>query len=127
MSVRDILFLCSFCAVLPFCFFRPFFGMLVWTVVSTLNPQSFTWSLTYKFTWAQAVAIPTLAGFVIFHPSWNRFFSRDLGIVVLLWLWFTFTTMNNTTQAIFSHFAGDTWYRWEQVSKIMLMAVITVL
>src|SRR5215203_4579383 len=127
MSLRDTIFVVAFVPCLPFCFFRPFFGILMWTVVSLLNPHSFTWSMMTEFPWALAVAAPTLAGAVFYSPNWKGFFSREVGFVILLWGWFTFTSLNNSSMPIFSHFAVDTWFRWRVVSKIFCMTLATVL
>src|SRR5260370_17037282 len=105
LPLRDILFLILFFGCLPFCFFRPFFGILMWTVVSLLNPHAFIWKMAHEFPWAMAVAIPTLIGAALFTRNWKNFFSRDVGLMVLLWVWFTFTTLYHTNQPVFAHFA----------------------
>lgn len=127
MGIRDIIVLTLIAASLPFCFLRPFFGILMWTFVSFLNPQSFTYGIAYQSPVAMAIAIPTLAGFLVFSPSWKGAFSRETLLLLVLWLWFTFTTIHNTQMTEFSYFAADTWRRWEFVSKILLMTVVTTL
>ena len=127
LPVRDIVVLTLILLSLPFCFFRPFFGVLVWMVISLLNPHRFTWGVMYyEFPVALVVAIPTLAGFLVFSPSFKRFFSRDVFLIVLLWCWFTLTTMRNTQMPLFQHFAPETWFRWVFVSKILLMTLATM-
>jgi len=126
MGARDILFLIIFFSALPFCLFRPMFGILMWTVVSLLSPHAFTWNIIYDFPWALLVAVPTLVGLAISRQEWRYFFSRDVWMLVLLWVWFTITTLRNTTMPEFQHFSADTWFRWGYVSKVMLMALVTV-
>jgi probable O-glycosylation ligase (exosortase A-associated) len=125
MSVRDIFVIVFIVGSLPFCFFRPFYGILLWTVVSILNPQQYTWGLLYAPV-SLAIAIPTLVGCLIFVHGWQNLFSKTEGLVVVLWLWFTFTTVACTRMPEFVHFADYTWYRWGFVSKIMVMALTTV-
>ncbi len=115
-----------FFACLPACFFRPFWGILMWTVVSLLNPHAFLWQVTREFPWALAVAIPTLAGYFCFSFEFRRLLARETFIILLLWIWFTITTLHNTQQPEFVHFAPDTWRRWQLVSKILLMTVATI-
>lgn len=98
----------------------------MWEIVSFLNPQRFTYGTAYYMPVGLAVAIPTLAGFIVFSPGWRRFLSRDLCFIVILWLWFTFTTLHNTGMEEFANFADDTWLRWEFVSKILMMTVVTI-
>ncbi len=126
MGIRDIIVLALLGASLPVCFFRPFFGILMWEIVSFLNPQRFTFGMAYNTPVDLAVAIPTLAGFIVFSPGWKRFFSRDVCLMVILWLWFTITTLRNTQMPEFTHFADDTWFRWQFVSKILLMTLVTI-
>jgi hypothetical protein len=37
MGIRDIVVLTFFVASVPFCFIRPFYGVLVWGIISFLN------------------------------------------------------------------------------------------
>ena len=124
-GMRDILFLPIFFLCLPVCFFNPYFGVLMWTVVSFLNPQKFMWGMAHHTPVAEFVAIPTVAGALFFWRGWRHLFTRDFGMVALLWLWFTFTTLNNTHQPEFMDFAPSTWFRWTFVSKVILMALLT--
>jgi probable O-glycosylation ligase (exosortase A-associated) len=125
-SIRDIVILGPIVASLPFCFARPFVGVLVWTVISLLNPHRFAWGFTSQLPVAQAVAIPTLAGFLLSSPDCRRFFSRNMLLLILLWVWFTVTTLRNTSNPLFEHFAPLTWFRWGFVSKILLMTLLMV-
>jgi putative inorganic carbon (HCO3(-)) transporter len=112
---------------LPVCFVRPFYGILLWTVIAFLNPQSFVWGSGSYFPWALAVAIPTLIGVPIFVRGWaHRLVSREFFLVFALWIWFTITSVVSTNTSFFLHHAGDTWFRWGFVSKILLMTVVTM-
>lgn len=125
MPVRDLIFTAVFLACLPACFFRPFWGVLMWTVVSLLNPHAFLWAVTNEFPWATLVAIPTLAGYVCFSFKLHRLMAREIFLIVALWGWFTFTSLYNTHQPEFAHFAQNTWQKWNFVSKILLMTLAT--
>jgi probable O-glycosylation ligase (exosortase A-associated) len=72
------------------------------------------------------VAIPTLVGPAFSKQEWRFFFGREIWVLALLWIWFTITTLRDTSMPEFMHFASDTWFRWGYVSKVMLMAVVTV-
>lgn len=124
MAVRDIIIIGSIIATLPVCFARPFFGIAMWTIVALLNPHRFGWGPAFPA--AEAVGIATLAGFVIFFPGMRRFFYRDVWLLILLWIWFTITSLHNTRMPEFMDFAGDTWFEWRLVSKVLLMALVTV-
>ena len=127
MSLRGIILLVYMVGSIPVCFALPFYGIVLWTVVAFLNPQSFIWMANDSFPWAVVVAIPTLAGFLFFSRGGiNRLRTREVGLIVILWVWFTITTLVSTSTPLFLHHAPDTWYRWQFVSKIFLMTVVTV-
>jgi probable O-glycosylation ligase (exosortase A-associated) len=127
MAIRDALLLLIFLGSLPVCFIRPFYGVLMWTIVAFLNPQSYLWGTVSFFPWALAVAIPTLIGGVLFSAfDWHALFSRKVFFIVLLWAWFTVTSFVANGSAMFSHHSIDTWDRWKFVSKILLMTLVTI-
>lgn len=125
-GIRDIIVLTLLAASLPVCFFRPFFGILMWEIVAFMNPHRFAFGGASYTPVAFLIAVPTLAGFVVFSPGWKRFFSREVCLIAILWLWFTLTTFRNTQMPEFAYFADDTWNRWKFVSKILLMTVATI-
>ncbi len=124
MPIRDIIISTLLFASIPPCFFSPFWGISMWIVVGMLNPHEFMWKMAFEFPWALLVALPTLIGFAIFTRKWTRLASSQTVLIVVLWLWFTFTTIHNSSMPEFSGFAADTWRRWGLVSKVMLMAVM---
>jgi probable O-glycosylation ligase (exosortase A-associated) len=124
---RDTIVLLFICGTLPVCFVRPFYGICLWTIVSFLNPQTLTWGPALGFPLAVAVAIPTLAGFFVFVRGWMpRLASVEFCLIFALWLWFTITSEAASNTPLFMHHAQDTWYRWQFVSKILLMTTITL-
>jgi putative inorganic carbon (hco3(-)) transporter len=126
MPLRGLVLLVFFVLSIPICFFRPFYGIVLWVVVAFLNPQSFTWTAFDVFPWATAVAVPTMLGMLVFERKLGRLVSRELGLVIILWVWFTITTVVSTSLPEFTHHAPETWERWTFVSKIMLMTVCMV-
>jgi probable O-glycosylation ligase (exosortase A-associated) len=126
MSVRETLLIAFFVLSIPACFLRPFYGILLWMIVAFLNPQWYVWSQS-DFPWAVVVAIPTIAGCLLFSPGWKRrVASREFFLILALWIWFTITSVLSSNTAMFAHHAADTWFRWQFVSKILLMAVVTM-
>jgi probable O-glycosylation ligase (exosortase A-associated) len=127
MPLRGIILLAVFVGSLPVCFCRPLYGVCLWLIVAFLNPQSYTWGAATVFPWAVAVAIPTLAGLVFFNSRhWGRLASLETVLIVVLWCWFTTTSVISTHTPLFVHHAADTWFRWGVVSKILLMAVAMI-
>jgi putative inorganic carbon (hco3(-)) transporter len=127
VPVRDILLIAVFVASLPVCFLRPFYGIALWTIVAFLNPHRFLWQAQSTFPWGESVAIATLLGTVLFVRGWKRMITRETILMLLLWVWFTVTSVQSSTTPAFYHHSQETWYRWEVVTKILLMSCVTVL
>ncbi len=125
-SIRDIVVLIVIFGSIPFCFFRPTYGAALWVVMSFVNPQDYGWGLAQHSSPALIVAVPTLLGFFAFSRNWKQFNSREVILMVVLWLWFTATTFNSAADPAFAEKASTAWYRWGFVSKILLMTVVTV-
>ncbi|MGA7238033.1 MAG: DUF5935 domain-containing protein, partial [Bryobacteraceae bacterium] len=125
-SIRDIFVLVVVFGSIPICFFRPTYGAALWVVMSFVNPQDFGWGLAQHSSPALLVAVPTLLGFFAFSRNWKQFNSREVILMVLLWLWFTGTTVNSAADPAFAEKASSAWYRWGLVSKILLMTAVTV-
>jgi putative inorganic carbon (hco3(-)) transporter len=127
MPVRALILLSAIVVSLPFCFMSPFYGVLVWTVVAFLNPQSYLWGAAESFPWALAIAIPTLIGLPLFCRSWlKNLATGKCLLLVALWVWFTLTSLNSSHDALMMEHAQDTWTQWKFVSKIVLMTFATV-
>src|SRR6478752_4970585 len=93
MPLRDLVLITFFVCSLPFCFIRPFYGILLWTITAFLNPQAFIWSSARDLPWAMAIAVPTLAGGLMFTRGWSALKSREVGLIGVLWGWFCITTV----------------------------------
>ena len=108
MPLRALALIGFFAASLPVCFFRPFYGIVLWIVVAFLNPQSFTWGAAYIFPFALAVAVPTLLGMLLFDRRFERLLSFKSGLLFILWIWFSITTLVSTNSPEFAHHAAET-------------------
>jgi putative inorganic carbon (hco3(-)) transporter len=126
--VRDILVLAIILGSVPFCFRRPFFGVLMWTWVSYFNPHRYAWTTTvYNFPVAMVVAIPTLLG-LIFARKLNRdIFSRESVLVLLLWIWMCISMVYALQVPLFAGHIQDGTDKLIQITKILLMTFITML
>lgn len=127
MPIRGVILVAFILGSLPVCFVRPVYGVLLWTAVAFVNPQWYTWSAARTLPWAEVVAVPTLLGWLVFCRGWTRrLATREVLLLVGLWLWFTLTSFVSSETAIFAHHADFTWLRWRIVSKELLMIVVTI-
>jgi probable O-glycosylation ligase (exosortase A-associated) len=127
MSLRGILLLLFFIPSIPLAFLRPFYGVILWTIVAFTSPQWYTWGAATLIPWAVLIAVATIGGFCVYMgKNWGRMFSRESGIIAILWVWFGITTIVSVNNPLFAHHAEDTWAHINLVSKIFLMVFITI-
>lgn len=126
MSLRGILLLLFFVPSIPICFFRPFYGIILWIIIAFLNPQSYTWTAVDAMPWAMAIAIPTMLGMLVSDRKLGRLGSREMILLMVTYAWFTLTSLIATNSTEFLHHANDTWERWWFVTKVLLMTACMV-
>jgi probable O-glycosylation ligase (exosortase A-associated) len=126
VGIRAVLLLCILLPSVPVCFYRPFYGVILWTIISFASPQQSAWGAAYYFPAAELVALPTLLGFVVFSRGWARMCSRESFLIVVLWMWFTVTSIISSNTPLFQPHADETWYRWQFVTKVLLMTLVTM-
>ncbi|MEZ5504068.1 MAG: DUF5935 domain-containing protein [Halioglobus sp.] len=73
--MRDIVLTIVVFGSLPFIFRRPYFGVLVWSWLSYMNPHKLCWGFAQYMPFAQIVAITLLAS--LLAPGKNSGFPRD--------------------------------------------------
>lgn len=119
MGLRDIALVAFILGSLPVCFLRPYVGLLIYYWIGFFNPHRYSWEAA-SFPVAFLVAGATLAGMVL-NKDRNRIpLQREMVLLLLLWLAFTFSTP-------LAFYPDLAWGQWKQVSKIILMSVVTVM
>jgi putative inorganic carbon (hco3(-)) transporter len=118
--MRDYLILGFILGSLPVCFLCPFWGVLMWTWVSLMNPHRLTWGIAYNFPVAQCVALAVLLGVPFARGKRHFPIVPESVLCVLLWILFT-------ASSAFAFYPDQAWPEWQQVSKILLMAVLPTL
>jgi putative inorganic carbon (hco3(-)) transporter len=125
MPLRGILLAAFIFPSLPICFLRPFYGIVLWTIISLTSIQWYAYS-AYEVPWALVVAIPTILGALLFAKGWPSIFSLEVALMVFLWIWFTITTIICGDTPLFADHADWAWFRWGFVTKVMLMTIIAI-
>lgn len=119
MSVRDVLVTLTILGALPFCLFRPWVGLLVWSWLAYMNPHRLAWGFAHELPFSLLVAAATLVG-VLFASDRKPFvISRELVLLGALWVWFFLTSLG-------AMYPEDAWGKFNEVSKILLMALLVV-
>ncbi len=125
--MRDIFILAVVLGSAPICLFRPYLGILMWTLISYLSPHRFTWGVAYHFPVAEVIAVPTLVGLVFTRKMNRQVMMRETLLALLLWIWFGVTLLYASHQPLFAAHIAEGTTQLVRVSKILLMTVATVL
>lgn len=126
--MRDILVLAIIVGSVPFCFRKPFFGILMWTWVAYFNPHRYAWTPTaYNFPVAMVVAIPTLLGLFFTRKLNRRIVSRESVLLILLWIWMCISLLYAMQIPLFAGHIEDGTDRLSQITKILLMTFVTMI
>ncbi|MGO4377890.1 putative O-glycosylation ligase, exosortase A system-associated [Pseudoduganella sp. RAF53_2] len=118
--MRDILILLAIFASLPFVLKDPINGVLMWVLVSVMNPHTQGWGYAQHFPVAMIIAICTFFS-ILKAPQSCRLPWTPETILLLTFIWW----MNITT--LFAMFPNAAWTQWGKVMKIMLMNLVTLM
>ena len=115
MPIHGVILLTLFAGSLPICFIRPFYGILLWYIVTIGSPQS---DIYY---WPIATIVPEdywspyqlLSGCSFSDGVGSGMYSSpEVLMMFVLWIWFTITSLVSTQNPVFMHHAADTWSHW---------------
>lgn len=118
--MRDLIVLGIILGSLPFCFFRPHLGILVWSWVGYMNPHRLSWGIAQTFPVAYYVALAVLAGFIINADRRKLPLERETILLLLL-------TLMYTVSSFFALIPEDAWEEWDRTIKILLMTFLTMI
>lgn len=119
MSARDLFVTLAILGTLPFCLFRPWVGVLVWSWLAYMNPHRLTWGFAQDLPFSQVVAAVTLVGVLFANDRKPFLISRELLLLGGLWVWFFLTSLG-------AMYPEDAWDKFSEVSKILVMAFLVV-
>lgn len=108
-------------ALLPFCFFRPWIGILLWTWISYMNPHRLTYGFAYDFPFALIISLVTLGGLLVSKDK-GRLPANGITVLLAI-LWFVFF-LSTFLSAFYPEAA---WAQLNKVSKILLMTFVTAM
>jgi len=125
--MRDLILFIIIVISIPISFFRPYFGILMWTWIAFFNPHRFTWGFMYNSPVAAAVAVPTLLG-CLFTSRINRnILKLETLVLAGLWAWFAITFLHALQVPLFQEHLADAKLEFVRVSKILLMTFLMML
>jgi len=125
--MRDLILLIIIVISIPVSFFRPYFGILMWTWITFFNPHRFTWGFMYNFPVAAVIAVPTLAGCLFTSNINKNFLKRETLLLAGLWIWFCITYFYAMQVPLFYGHLDDAKLEWIRVGKVLLITFTMIL
>ena len=125
--MRDVILFIIIAISIPISFFRPYFGILMWTWVTFFNPHRYTWGFMYDFPVAAVIAVPTLAGCLFTSNVNKKFMKTETFLLAGLWIWFCITFLHAMQVPLFQGHVLDAKLEWVRVSKVLLITFAMIL
>jgi probable O-glycosylation ligase (exosortase A-associated) len=117
--MRDIAFLAALAIALPFSVLHPWIGIMVWNVISIMNPHRYLWTVS---TWplAAVVAGAIFLGLIVTKDRLRLPVTGVTVVLALFSLWMCATYP-------FSIYVAESWPQLTKVLKIQLMIFVSLL
>ena len=107
-------------ALVPVCILRPWLGILAWYWIGLMNPHRLSWGWSHDMPFAMIIGTATLLGALFAKDRRPIPWSRELVLIAVLLLYFTFTTF-------FAWAPVDAWPELEKVAKIIAMTFLATM
>src|SRR4051812_35751249 len=118
--MRSILVFTIIACAIPFIFKRPWFGVLLWVLVSVMNPHRLTFGFAYDFPFAAVIAGVTMLS-AVFSREPKHFPLTALTVSLLVFvLWMNITSLFALTQD------SSMYVQWARVMKMFLMTFVAI-
>lgn len=105
---------------LPLTLQLPQIGVLMWAVVSYMNPHQMAWGFARTIPFALLIAAATLLGMLISREPKRLPRNALTWLLAAMMVWITITT-------VFAHLPDVAVVKWERTIKILLMTMVTMM
>ena len=115
--MRDLALATLVAIMLPFCFRRPWMGILFYVWFSLMNPHRLTYGFAYSMPWAFIIAVTTLAGMLVFKERKSIAWTPPMVLMLACLVYFTLTTF-------FAQSGSYAWDACNRFAKIVLIGLV---
>jgi len=119
--MRDIALTVVVFGLLPFVFYRPHIGALMWAWISLMNPHRLTYGFAFNFPFAQAIAVTTLIALPLSKHRKPFPWGPIPALLILFIGWMSVTSLFAMGDA------DSILTAWVRVMKIHLMLLVTLM
>ncbi len=117
--MRSLLVFIVVFSSLPMILVRPYYGVLMYSWLSYMNPHRITWGAAYNFPFAMIVGATTIVAWLISREPKRIPICGATVLLVAFTLWLNVTTL-------FALVPDEAWRKWDTVMKIMFMTFLTL-
>ena len=115
--MRDYVMVIVFTGLLPMAVRHTWFGILLWTWVSIMNPHKLAWSFAVNMPFAAAAAIAVFISLIVDRKSWRIPREPLVVVLTLFTLWMCLTTLTAIN-------AEQSQVQLLKVTKILVMTLV---
>lgn len=119
MSLRDIVIALIVLIAGLYALRRPWYGVLLWTWLSTMNPHRYAWGMLNSAPVAAFAAGVTLLGLVSTKEKRSPFLGLPVTVFAFFIAWITLSWLMG------HDVSGDYW-QWNKCIKVFLMIFVTL-
>lgn len=118
--MRDLLLTAIVFGTIPFIFYRPYIGVLVWVWLTFMTPFNYAWSFAVDFRFAFVIAAVTVLAWIISREPKRIVWTVPSAALLAFWLFTGLTTL-------FALFPDQAQAKWIELTKIVAIdLVVTV-
>lgn len=117
--MRDYLIVGLILVSLPIGVIVPFYGLLTYTWISYMNPHLYAWTFAQTFPVAKLSALSALTGTIVRGAAHLAPLKQPETFSMIV-LWGAFTLSSS-----FAIYSAIAWSRWQDASKLIVMALLT--
>ena len=117
--MRDYIVALVLFACLPLILRKPFFGILVWSWLSLMNPHRLGWGFATEMPFAQMVAVTLMLSLLISREVKRLPAVPLTWLLAFWWFWWFVTTVT-------AFYPAAAWAEWDRTWKILLLTFLMV-
>ena len=91
--MRDIIVTLAVFGTLPFIFWRPWIGILVWCWLGYMNPHRLAWGFSTSMPFALIVALVTFTAIAISREKKEFIWTRETKLLLIFTAWMFISTL----------------------------------
>lgn len=120
MPIRDISITLFILWTIPHILRTPWIGILVWSWLGFMSPHRQCWGFAYSLPFSFLIGGVLLYSFFTSKVPKKMIWTSSTVLMLSFLIWMFITTF-------FAHYQASAWHHFDKISKIFLMAFVTIM